>query len=118
MKVIIGNGVVVAPETLLGDLESLKNNGIKYEKRVFISNRCHIETELHKAIAYKVREIREDTVWINGSDIAMTFKPLKMGLRMAHLVEDDWKTFKTKYERIIKSAEKLYRIDLDKSDIE
>ena len=77
-----------------------------------------METELHKVIAYKIREIREDTVWINGSDIAMTFKPLKMGLRMAHLAEDNWSTFKEKYLRIVKSAEKLYRIELSSKDIE
>jgi hypothetical protein len=48
-----------------------------------------LETVLHKRLARRLREIRNDTIWINGEDVAMAFKPLKMGLRVAHLA-DSW----------------------------
>jgi hypothetical protein len=51
---------------------------------------------LHKKVAHRLREIRNDTIWINGEDIATAFKPMKMGLRMAHLAEP-WETFVEKY---------------------
>jgi hypothetical protein len=50
--------------------------------------RAHLETVLHKKVAHRLREIRNDTIWINGEDASMAFKPLKMGLRIAHLAED------------------------------
>ena len=51
-----------------------------------------METVLHKRLARRLREIRNDTIWINGEDVAMAFKPLKMGLRVAHLA-DSWEVF-------------------------
>ena len=51
---------------------------------------------MHKKVAKRLREIRNDTIWVNGSDIAMSFKPMKMGLRMIHLI-DSWDEFLDKY---------------------
>ena len=62
--------------------------------------RSHIVTLLHKKIAKRLREIRNDTIWISGEDVTMAFKPLKMGLRMAHLVES-WEAFQEKYKRVL-----------------
>ena len=71
--------------------------------------RAHIETVLHKRVAHRLREIRNDTIWINGEDIATAFKPMKMGLRIAHLSEP-WDTFVEKYQRVRSTYEELYRI--------
>ena len=54
---------------------------------------------MHKKVARRLREIRNDTIWINGEDVAMAFKPMKMGLRVAHLSEP-WDTFEEKYKRV------------------
>jgi hypothetical protein len=62
-------------------------------------DRAHIETLLHKKVARRLREIRNDTIWINGEDVAAAFKPMKMGLRVAHL-SDSWDTFVEKYQRV------------------
>jgi hypothetical protein len=61
--------------------------------------RAHIETVLHKKVARRLREIRNDTIWINGEDVAAAFKPMKMGLRIAHLTEP-WDIFVEKYQRV------------------
>jgi hypothetical protein len=51
--------------------------------------RAHIVTAFHKKVAMRLRELRNDTIWVNGEDVSMAFKPMKMGLRMAHLT-DSW----------------------------
>ena len=58
----------------------------------------------------KLRELRNDTIWINGEDVAMAFKPMKMGLRMAHLVEEGRgaEDFLDKYMRIKNTYEDLF----------
>lgn len=58
-----------------------------------------METVLHKKVARRLREIRNDSIWINGEDAAMAFKPLKMGLRVAHLA-DSWDSFEQRYQRV------------------
>lgn len=59
-------------------------------------SRAHIETAFHKKVARRLRELRNDTIWINGEDVSMAFKPMKMGLRIANLVEP-WQLFEQKY---------------------
>jgi hypothetical protein len=58
-----------------------------------------LETVFHKKVARRLRDIRNDTIWIDGEDVAMAFKPMKMGLRIATLVEP-WPVFKEKYLRV------------------
>jgi hypothetical protein len=71
---------------------------------------------LHKKVAHRLREIRNDTIWINGEDIATAFKPMKMGLRVAHLAEP-WETFLEKYQRVRSTYEELYRINLTEQEV-
>jgi PHP family Zn ribbon phosphoesterase len=78
--------------------------------------RAHIETILHKKVAHRLRELRNDTIWINGEDIATAFKPMKMGLRVAHLAEP-WETFLEKYQRVRSTYEELYRINLTEQEV-
>jgi hypothetical protein len=82
-------------------------------------------TALHKRIAKRLREIRDDTIWINGEDVSMAFKPMKMGLRMANLMEQDgsWDDFQEKYMRIKHTFEELYALpkmddELIKTDLD
>lgn len=66
---------------------------------------------LHKKVARRLREIRNDTIWINGEDVSMAFKPMKMGLRIAHLA-DNWQTFEDKYKRVRSTYEELFKINV------
>lgn len=38
-KALVGNGVIIDPKVLLGDLDSLSNNGIDYTNKLRISDR-------------------------------------------------------------------------------
>ena len=78
--------------------------------------RAHLETVLHKKVARRLREIRNDTIWIDGEDVSMAFKPMKMGLRIATLSEP-WDTFEEKYHRVRTTYEELFRINLSIKEI-
>ena len=109
VKSILGNGVVVDAKALLNDFNVLSKNGIGFKKRLIISDRSNLVTNLHKVIADKLISIRKDSIWLKGEDVTQSFKPIKMALRMSHLVED-WKEFEDKYNRISKTCETLYNV--------
>lgn len=48
VKSLLGNGVVIDPESLLRDFEVLSKNGIGFAQRLIISDRANLVTELHK----------------------------------------------------------------------
>lgn len=45
---VISNGVVVDPECLIGEIESLKQKGISLEGRLFLSQNAHLVLDYHK----------------------------------------------------------------------
>lgn len=50
VQCFIGNGVVLSPEALLGEMQELKNNGVDVAKRLSISPACSILLPYHVAI--------------------------------------------------------------------
>lgn len=54
-KCIIGNGVVVDPQSLIEEIEDLEKKGIKIDKKLLISERCHLIFPYHR-ILDKLRE--------------------------------------------------------------
>ena len=80
------------------------------------SYRAHLETVFHKKVARRLRDIRNDTIWIDGEDVAAAFKPMKMGLRIATLVEP-WTMFTEKYMRVSHTFHELYKIQISEEDI-
>ena len=103
-KCILGNGVVLDPKLLLEDFVNLHANGIDYEDRMLISQRCHLITAFHSKITQHLKEIRKESgIWLSPTDIAYAYKPLKMGLRMRNL-HDNWSSFVDAYDRINKTC--------------
>jgi len=45
---IIGNGVVIDPETLIQEIEDLEHRGIDCKNNLFISKRAHLIMPYHK----------------------------------------------------------------------
>jgi adenylosuccinate synthase len=63
----LGNGVLIDPKAMLSDFNTLSKNGIGFKDRLIISDRCNIVTGIHKEIAKKIKEIRQDDdVWLSG----------------------------------------------------
>jgi adenylosuccinate synthase len=49
-RCIIGNGVVLDPETLLHEMDDLAGRGIEVEGRLFLSDRAHLVLPYHKLL--------------------------------------------------------------------
>src|ERR1041385_5083038 len=49
-RCIIGNGVVLDPETLLAEIEELERRGISVKGRLMVSDRAHLVLPYHKII--------------------------------------------------------------------
>jgi adenylosuccinate synthase len=47
---IIGNGVVLDPETLFGEIDQLVGRGIVVQERLFVSDRAHLVLPYHKLL--------------------------------------------------------------------
>jgi len=101
---LIGPGVVVDPEILLGELDALTARGVLRDPaRVRVSGRAHVIFEWHRALD-KVREqaARGRAIGTTGRGIGPAYedKVARRGLRVADLLDPD-----TLRERIPQLAE-------------
>lgn len=66
---------------------------------------------MHRKIKDSIRECRQDKIWLSSEDIAQAYKPMKMGLRLA-LLRDDWTLFKEAYDRVAKTSNNVFSVDV------
>ena len=85
---IVGNGVVLDPDSFLGEIAGLNKRGIKTKGRLFISPRAHLTLPLHKALD-AAREGADGQTKIGSTKrgISPTYmdKAGRVGLRLADL---------------------------------
>ncbi len=105
---VIGNGVVINPEVLLGELENLENSGIDTSK-LRISNRAHVIMPYH----IKQDEYQEEAKGANkigttknGIGPAYMDKASRIGIRICDLLEKD--TFQAKLKANIAAKNELF----------
>jgi adenylosuccinate synthase len=88
---VIGNGVVVNPATLIGELDMLTERGIAV-RRVRVSRSAHVIMPYHVALD-RANEVRLDgaKVGTTGRGIGPTYgdRAWRVGLRMGDLIDRD-----------------------------
>ena len=107
---VITNAVVVDPETLLGEIDSLAQKGIKLDKRLFISENAHLVLDYHK----KEDQLREEA--LGKKKIGTTIRGIgpcnadKMGRSCAVRMGDlrDLAALETKLRTIVDYKNKLF----------
>ena len=89
---VIGNGVVIDPIALVGEIEGLRRRGIKVDKNLLISDSAHLVMPYHRSID----ELREALKGKNkigttkrGIGPAYGDKAARTGLRMADLIRPE-----------------------------
>ena len=89
-KVFLGAGMVIDPEALFNELQMLKDNGIDWEGRVFISDRAHIILPKYREMDKKRDSERKRPIGTTGRGIGIAYaeKAHRDGIRLADL---DWK---------------------------
>lgn len=100
--VYLGSGMVIDPQALFEELQMLKDRGINWEGRVFISDRAHIVLPRYRQIDKERDAARKRPIGTTGRGIGITYsmKSERDGIRLADL---DW-------------AEKMQ--DLQKEDLD
>lgn len=94
-KCVIGNGVVVDPLALVGEIEALQKRGFSVSKRLFVSDSCHVVMPYHRLIDEE-RELRASGKRGKSGKIGTTKrgigpayadKAYRVGLRMHDLLD-------------------------------
>jgi len=87
---IVGNGVVVDPESLVSEIEGLQARNVKVAENLIISNRAHVVLSVHKLLD-KVREEARgsDRIGTTGRGIGPCHadKVARRGIRLAEFID-------------------------------
>jgi len=90
-KVYLGMGMVIDPEALFTELAKLKERGIDWEGRVFISDRAHLVLPRYCELDKKRDAERKNPIGTTGRGIGTTYsmKSERDGIRLADLTWAD-----------------------------
>jgi len=85
--VFLGAGMVIDPEALFNELKMLKDRGIDWEGRVFISDRAHIVLPRYRRMDKERDAARKRPIGTTGRGIGTTYsqKSERDGIRIADL---------------------------------
>lgn len=115
---VIGNGVVINPEVLLGELENLEKNGIDTSK-LRISNRAHVIMPYHiKQDEYQEEAKGANKIGTTKNGIGPTYmdKASRIGIRVCDLLEKD--TFAEKLRANLDAKNELFTKIYDKPELD
>ncbi len=85
---VIAQGMVVDLEVLDGELEGLKEKGIDYEGRLYISDRAHLVMPYHKLLDRLFEKKKGIGTTLRGIGPAYMFKFGRKGIRLADLDDE------------------------------
>ncbi len=99
--VVLGTGMVIDPESLFSELETIKKQGISWENRVFISDRAHIVMPSYKEMDVELEKERRTPIGTTGRGIGVTYsqKAQREGIRVCDLGDDKFLSSLTSEER-------------------
>jgi adenylosuccinate synthase len=111
---IVGNGCVIDIETLLREIENLKNNNIDIAGRLFVSDRAHVVFDFHKEIDGIQEDSKGDAkigTTKRGIGPTYTDKIARMGIRIADLYRED--VLRSKLAILLERNQKFYGLNDD-----
>ena len=110
---LIGNGVVLALDALNDEINKLKDKGISFNRRFFVSSACSLILPTHIAID-KVRDIKE-SIGTTGRGIGPAYED-KVGRRAVRFGDlSDEKLLRDKIELLVDFHNRLL-VDIYKTD--
>jgi len=86
-KVVLGSGMVIDPAALFQELKTITEQGLKWNGRVFISDRAHIVMPSYKNIDKEMDKKRRKPIGTTGRGIGVTYsmKANRDGIRIGDL---------------------------------
>ncbi len=87
--VILGTAMVIDPEALFGELETLSDLDVDWNERVFISDRAHVVLPGYREIDKKRDQARKHPLGTTGRGIGISYaqKSSREGIRMVDMFE-------------------------------
>jgi adenylosuccinate synthase len=85
VRCAIGNGVVLDPDTLFGEIEELVDDGVDVEGRLYVSDRAHLVLPYHKMLDVESAASREIGTTGRGIGPAYEDKVARRGVRVLDL---------------------------------
>ena len=105
----IGNGVVIDPAVLLGELAELTNKGIDFKRRFKISNLAHLIMPYHKNLDQLRETKRKNKIGTTGRGIGPCYadKINRCGIRMIDLLNPQ--VFRDKLKDNLKEKNEIFK---------
>lgn len=104
-RCVIGNGVVLDPETLLSEMEQLERRGVTVAGRLIVSSRAHLVLPYHKLLDQAAE--REQRIGTTGRGIGPAYEDKfgRRGIRVA-----DLRDLPRTLERVAERVERANRL--------
>lgn len=111
---VIGNGVVLNPKVLIGEINMLKEHGIDVDKYLKISDKAHVIFPYHEALDAYLESKRHHPIGTTKNGIGPTYcdKFERSGIRIEDLYRNDLK------ERIISRVNAASKLTNETYDAE
>ena len=87
---VIGNGVVIDPRALIGELDEIRAGGLEHEENILVSDRAHVVLPYHSALDEAKESAGGDGkigTTLRGIGPCYTDKSSRVGIRMAEFVD-------------------------------
>jgi len=113
---LIGNGVVIDPVTLKGEIEGLKAIGIALDQNLFIAHKAHLILPSHRALDAASEQAKgTDKIGstLKGIGPAYMDKTGRNGLRVGDILSGNWAEKYNKLKEKHSELLKLYAFDVD-----
>ncbi|KAK5166338.1 Adenylosuccinate synthase [Saxophila tyrrhenica] len=107
---LIGTGCVLYVPGFFKEIASLESNGIDYTDRILISDRCHVDLDLHtKVDGLEEVELGKKNIGTTGKGIGPTYstKASRSGIHVSEIF--DKQLFDTKLHNLYTGFRKRYR---------
>ena len=101
-RCVIGNGVVVDPEVLIHEIQTLKKRGYFNDRQLLISDQTHLIMPYHRALdVVRERYLGGRKIGTTGRGIGPAYedKMARMGIRMIDFIRPD--VFKEKLKAVL-----------------
>lgn len=89
---VIGNGTVIDPGALLKEIDAIRELGVNFEGRLWVSNTAHVILHYHKVLDQAREQNRgEQKIGTTGRGIGPAYvnKTARVGIRMMDLIHED-----------------------------
>ena len=89
-KVVLGTGMVIDPDALFTELETIKEQGIEWQNRIYISDRAHLVLPRYREEDIELDKNRRNPIGTTGRGIGVTYahKSHRDGIRIGDLYNE------------------------------